>query len=110
MKLELTQKNIEMLDKRYPMLKKVADAIHDVMGVSLEDMRSRSHMALFNEARACFWALCKYDIQPIYIVSSYLNRSHACSANWDKYYEQAIKYNTSFKDLIHDIKYKLSEK
>ena len=103
MKLELTEKTAEMLDRRYPILKKIADSIYNVTGVTLDDMRSQSRLAIYIEARVCFWKLAKNNVQPLYIGSTYINREHSCSKNWDKYYENAMKYNTLFSDLFLDV-------
>lgn len=99
MKIPLTKEYEKLLRGRYPCLVKAEQAIYDILGVSLEDLRSDTHMPIFVEARCLFWALCREQVYPRYLISSYLDRDHSTGTYWKKFFEDRCDIDDSFVDL-----------
>lgn len=99
MKIPLTKECEKLLIGRYPCLVKAGQVINNILGVSLEDLRSDSHIPMVVEARCLFWALCKEQVYPRYIIPSYLDRDHSTGVYWNKFFNDRCDIDDSFVDL-----------
>lgn len=98
MKIELTDDfKYRMLD-RYPQLKAAADAIFTIMGLTLEDIRSKKRYRDYVFARVIFAHLCE-DVYPHYNLAAFMNHDHATVSYWIKVYRDMRGYDKSFDEL-----------
>lgn len=104
MKIELTNNFETFMRTAFPCLAKAEEAIYEVMGVTLDDMRSECRFAQYTYARAIFFHLCIHDVQRALYLSSYLNRDHSSGAYYHKYnreHQFDFCYMTMFEKVIN---------
>lgn len=99
MKIELNNDTETMLESRFPSLRKAADVVYNISGVSLADMRRKSRLAILVEARAMFFMLCISKVNPRYYIASYLGYDHSTSTNWISSFSAKIDSDTHFKNM-----------
>lgn len=99
MKIEITDKWESMLTMQYPVLIAAKEAISEVMGVSIEDIRSSCRMRPFVMARAIFAHLCYQRVAPDYMLASYMNRQHTALTYYINTYKGWQGFDKTFTNI-----------
>lgn len=103
MKIELTDKFESFMQDNFPSIIKAADAIYEVTGITLSQMRGKSRLSTHVYARAIFWHLCHNEVQSNIYLSSYLNRDHATGSFYSCNYISNHEYDAIFQRMLKDI-------
>lgn len=86
MTLAITNEFHETIRKRFPEVIFAEEAIQEVMGVSLDELRHGKKTQTNAMARTIFFHLCKDFVRPTYHLSSYIAHSHSMITYWEKIY------------------------
>lgn len=87
--------NLNVLSERYPVFTCASDAIREAMGVTLDDMRSKTTTRYVTTARIIFSALCRPYVSPAYTIASFLNKT-SCAIVYYSSQNQALQKNDAF--------------
>lgn len=103
MKIELTDKLEMFMREAFPCLVKAEEAIYEVTGVTLEQMRSGDRSAIYTCARAVFFQLCKRDVQQVLYLASYLNRDHSSGYYYYSKYHESHEFDAIYIQMLDKV-------
>jgi hypothetical protein len=101
--MKLTDKFELFMRESFPVLTKAEEAIYEVTGITLEQMRSKRRLAEYVYARVIFWNLCYKEVQSNTYLSSYLNRTHATGCSYGGNYIDNHEYDFIFQNMLKEV-------
>lgn len=103
MKTVLTDKFESFLRESFPCFKAAEEAIYDVSGVTIEDIRSAKRLTVIVYARAIFWKLCRPYVSQCCYLRDYINKDHATCSRYENSYYDEHEYDDVFMTLSSEI-------
>lgn len=102
--MSLTDNFVNFMRDSFPSLTKAEEAIFEVTGITLEQMRSKRRYLHFSHARAVFWSLCAKEVSPHIYLASYLNRDHSTGYKYEYDYMNEHQYDNVFQSMYVKVK------
>lgn len=101
MKIKLTDQLNDYLKNKHPYLRAAEEAVFEVTGMTLEDLRGPRRFTDVVFARMVFAYLCYDEVKPTVLLASYLNRDHATVLYWHSKHEEYSKYDNLYIFMLN---------
>lgn len=103
MRVALTSEFEKIMVNQYPFLADIEQAIYEVMGVTLEQMRSKRNCRNVSFARIIFAHLSNDLVSPCYYLASYMDHDHGTLIYWVNSFDGKFRFDKAFKSVAERV-------
>lgn len=110
MKIELNDKLRDFIRNKYDIIRAVEEAIFEVTGLTIEDLRGPKRNTNHVFARMIFANICIEKVRPSVLLASYINKDHSSLVYWQSKHGQYSKYDALYSFMLEEVQTVLKQK